>query len=179
MAENNAVVRVYDPHAEAKATLKDLERSGFAMNKLSIVGKDYLTEERVIGGYHNAGARMKTWGELANSWGGLRGLLLGSGFYFIPGIGSVIVFGPLVSSIVRALEAAVIPDELSALGAGLHRIGISKHSIVEYEKAVKFDKFIIIAHGAPDDFANTHGVLESPGAPQIVPILRREIRRRG
>jgi hypothetical protein len=178
MAENNAVVRVYDPHAEAKATLKDLEKSGFAMNKLSIVGKDYLTEARIIGGYRNAGDRMKTWGELANTWGGLRGLLLGSGFYFIPGIGSVIVFGPLVSAIVRALEAKVITDELSALGAGLHRIGIPKHIIMEYETAIKFDKFIIIAHGAADDLANAPGVLESSGAAQIVPILRREIRRR-
>ena len=178
MAENNAVVRVYDPDGEAKANLRDLERSGFAMNKLSIVGKDYLTAERVVVGNHNAGDRMKTWSELANTWGGLRGLLLGSGFYFIPGLGSVIVFGPLVSLIVRALEAVVIPDGLSALGAGLHRIGIPKHIIVEYERAIKFDKFIIIAHGAVDDLANAHGVVKSPGAAQIIPILRPEIRRR-
>ena len=178
MAENNAVVRVYDPHAEANATLKDLEKSGFAMNKLSIVGKDYHSDKQVIGGYHNASDRMKTWSELANSWGGLRSLLLGSGFYFIPAIGPVIVFGPLVSSIVRALEAAVIPDDFSALGAGLHSIGIPKHSIMEYETAVKFDKFIIIAHGTADDLANANDALESPGAAPIVPILRREIRRR-
>jgi hypothetical protein len=178
MAENNAVVRVYDPHAEAQATLEDLERSGFAMNNLSIVGKDYHSDKQFIGGYHNAGDQMKTWSELANSWGGLWGLLLGSGFYLIPGIGPVIVFGPLVSSIVRALQTAVIPDDLSALGAGLHNIGIPKHSIMEYETAVKFDKFIIIAHGTPDDRANTNGALESSGAAQIFPIPRWEIRRR-
>jgi len=148
------VVRVYDPQAETNATLKNLEKSGFAMNQLSIVGRDYHPDKQVIGGYHNAGDRMKTWGELANSWGGLQGLLLGSGFYFIPGIGPVIVFGPLISSIVGALKAAVIADDLSALGAGLHSIGIPKHSIMEYETAVKFDKFIIIAHGTPDDLAN-------------------------
>lgn len=178
MAENNAVVRVYNPHAEVNSTLKDLERSGFAMNKLSIVGKDYHTDKHVIGGYHNAGDRMKTWGELANTWGGLRGLLLGSGFYFIPAIGPVIVFGPLVSWIVRALKAEVIPDELSALGSGLHSIGIPKHFIMEYETALKDDKFIVIAHGTPDDIAKAKSVFESPDAAQIVPILRRKIRRR-
>jgi len=40
MAENNAVVRVYDPHAETEATIKELQRSGFDINKLSIVGKE-------------------------------------------------------------------------------------------------------------------------------------------
>ncbi len=57
MAENNAVVRVYDPHAEAEATIKELYRSGFDMNKLSIVGKDYHIAGHVIG-YYNAGDRM-------------------------------------------------------------------------------------------------------------------------
>ena len=55
MAENNAVVRVYDPHTETALIIKELQRSGFHMNKLSSVAKDYHTEERVIG-YYNTGA---------------------------------------------------------------------------------------------------------------------------
>jgi hypothetical protein len=82
MAENNAVVWVYDPHAEV-ATIKELQSSGFDMNKLSIVGKDYHTAERVIG-YDNTGDRMKVWCQFGDFWGGLSGLLLGSAFYFIP-----------------------------------------------------------------------------------------------
>ena len=66
----------------------------------------------------------------------------------------------------------------SALGAGLHSIGIPKHSIMEYETALKSDKFIIIADGTPDDLAKAKSVLESPGAAQIVAILRGELRRR-
>jgi len=41
MAENNAVVRVYDPYAEAKATLKDFERSGFAMRRADVQHADH------------------------------------------------------------------------------------------------------------------------------------------
>src|SRR5206468_8035109 len=82
MAENNAVVRVYDPHAEVGATIKELQSSGFDMNKLSIVGKDYHTEEAVIG-YYNAGDRMRIWCQLGNFWGGLSGLLFGSAFFLI------------------------------------------------------------------------------------------------
>ena len=42
MAENNAVVRVYDPHAEVEATIKELQSSGFDMNRLSIVGRTII-----------------------------------------------------------------------------------------------------------------------------------------
>jgi hypothetical protein len=152
MAENNAVVRVYDPHAEVEATIKELQSSGFNINKLSIVGKDYHIAEGVIS-YDNADDRMKVWCQFGDFWGGLSGLLLGSAFYFIPGIGPVIVFGPLVSWIVRALEGAVMVGELSVLGAGLHSIGISKNNIIQYEAALNSDKFIVIAHGAPNDLA--------------------------
>jgi len=82
-------------------------------------------------------------------------------------IGPVIVFGPLVSWIVRALEGAVMVRGLSALGAGLHSIGIPKYSIMEYEKALISDKFIVIAHGKPDDLAKAKSILETPCAAQI------------
>ena len=154
MAENSAVVRVYDPHTETELTIKELRKSGFDMNKLSIVGKDYHTAQRAIG-YHNAGDRMKVWRQLGDFWGGLSGLLIGSAFYSIPGIGPVIVFGPLVSWIVRALEGTVIVGGLSALGAGLHSIGIPKYRIMEYEKALMSDKFIVIAHGKAEDMAQS------------------------
>jgi hypothetical protein len=97
------------------------------MKKLSIVGKDYHTEEHVVG-YYNAGDRMKFWGKLGAFWGGLWNLLFGSALFLIPGIGPVVVFGPLVSWMVGALEGAVVVGGLSALGAGLYSIGIPKDS---------------------------------------------------
>ena len=171
MAENNAVVTVYDPHADVDATIEELQSSGFDMNKLSIVGKDYHTEKDVIGSV-NGGDRMKVWCRFGDFCGGLSGLLLGSGFYLVPGVGPVIVFGPLVSWIVGALEGAVMAGELSALGAGLHRVGIPNNSIVEYERALKFDKFIVIAHGARDAVVKAKRILETPGAAQIAPALK-------
>ena len=105
---------------------------------------------------------MRVWDQLGDFWGGLSGLLLGSAFYVIPGIGPVIVFGPLVSWIVRALEGTVTVGGLSALGAGLNSIGIPKYSIMEYEKALVSDKFIVIAHGTRDAIAKAKSILETP-----------------
>jgi hypothetical protein len=93
--------------------------------------------------------------------------LFGSAFFLIPGIGPVIVFGPLVSWIVRALEDAVMTGELSALGAGLHSVGIPKSSIMEYETALKSDKFLVVAHGTADEMAKAKSILEATRATQV------------
>lgn len=166
MAENSAVVGIYNSHTEAEASIKELERSGFDMKKLSIVGKDYHTEEHVVG-YYNAGDRMKVWGKLGAFWGGFWGLLFGSALFFIPGIGPVVVFGPLVGWIVGALEGAVVVGGLSALGAGLYSIGIPKDSIMQYEAALKSDKFLVIAHGTTDEVSRAKNILETTGAEKI------------
>jgi len=69
MNKNNSVVAIYKSHAEADAAVKELQQSGFDMKKLSIVGRDYHTDERVVG-YYNTGDRMKYWGKLGAFWGG-------------------------------------------------------------------------------------------------------------
>lgn len=160
MPAKNAVVAVYESHSQAEEALKELQRSGFDMKKLSIVGKDYHTDEHVVG-YYNAGDRMKRWGKSGAFWGGIWGLLLGSAFFAIPGIGAVLVAGPLVAWIVGALEGAVVVGGLSAIGAGLYSIGIPKDSIVQYESAIKSDKFLLLAHGTTDEVERAKGIMRT------------------
>lgn len=159
MPDTDAVVAIYNTHTEAEEAVKELQRSGFDMTRLSIVGKDYHTEDHVVG-YYNTGDRMKAWGRMGAFWGGLWGLLLGAAFFAIPGIGPVVVAGPLVSWIVGALEGAVVVGGLSALGAGLASIGIPRDSILKYETALKADKFLLIAHGTPEQVDRAKSILE-------------------
>ena len=141
----SAIVAIYDTHAEAETAIRDLQKSGFDMTKLSIVGKDYHTDEDVTG-YYTTGDRMKSWGKLGAFWGGIWGLLFGSAFFLIPGLGPVVVAGPLVAWIVGALEGAVVVGGVSALSAGLLSMGIPKDSIIAYETQIKAGKFVVIAH---------------------------------
>ena len=160
MSGTNAVVAIYDSHSQAEEAVKELQKSGFDMKKLSIVGKDYHTEEQVVG-YYNTGDRMKYWGKLGAFWGGLWGMLFGAAFFAIPGLGPVLVAGPLVAWIVGALEGAVVVGGLSALGAGLYSIGIPKDSVVKYETAIKSDKFLVLAHGTADEVAKAKDILQT------------------
>ena len=163
MAENNCLVAIYTTHTEAEEAVKTLQKAGFAMQRLSIVGKDYHSEEHVVG-YYNTGDRMKAWGKRGAFWGGLWGYLVGAAFFFIPGIGPIAIAGPIVSAIVGGLEGAVVVGGLSALGAGLFSIGIPKDSVVEYETALKADKFLLIAHGTEEEVKKAQDIVATTGA---------------
>jgi hypothetical protein len=163
--KNNAAIAVYETHSQAEAALKELQRCGFDMKKLSIVAKDFHTEENVVG-YYNAGDRMKRWGKTGAFWGGFWSLLFGSAFFAIPGIGPVLVAGPLVAWIIGAIESAVIVGGVSAIGAGLYSIGIPKDSVVEYESAIKSDKFVLVAHGTVEEVEKAKGIMRTAGSVQ-------------
>jgi uncharacterized membrane protein len=158
MSNQNSVVGIYKTHTEAEASVKELQKSGFDMKKLSVVGKDYQTDEHVVG-YYNTGDRMKVWGKTGAFWGGLWGLLFGSAFFWIPGLGPILVAGPLVSWIVGALEGAVVVGGLSALGAALYSLGLPKDSVLQYETALKAGKFVLIVHGSMDDTTKAKEIL--------------------
>jgi len=158
MNNHNAVVAIYKSHTEAETAIKELQQSGFDMQKLSIVGRNYHTDEHVVG-YYNTGDRMKYWGKIGAFWGGFWGLLFGSAFFMIPGVGPLLVAGPLVGWIVGALEGAVVVGGVSALGAGMYSQGIPKNSILQYETAVKTDKFVVIAHGSAEEAARAREII--------------------
>ena len=85
---------------------------------------------------------MRYWGKVGAYWGGFWGLLFGSAVFAIPGIGTVLMGGPIVG----ALEGAAMGGGLSALGGGLAGLGIPKDSVVQYELATKTDKYLVVVH---------------------------------
>ncbi len=160
MTEQDSVVAVYGTHNGAEEAVKELQRGGVDMHSLSIIGRDYHTDENVVG-YYNTGDRMKYWGKVGAFWGGFWGLLFGSAFFAIPGLGAILVAGPLVAWIVGALEGAVVVGGLSAVGAGLFSMGIPKDSVVKYETALKTDKFLVLVHGSATVVEKAREILES------------------
>src|SRR5271155_2837995 len=100
MSKNESVVAVYHTHPEAEDAVKKLQRAGVDMHILSIVAKDFHTDEEVVG-YYNAGDRMKRWAKsgaiFGGVWGGFWAILFGAAFFAIPGVGPLLVAGPLVA----------------------------------------------------------------------------------
>ena len=69
--------------------------------------------------------------------------------------------GPFIGWLVGALESAAVVGGLSALGAGLFSLGIPKDSILQYETALKTDKFVLIIHGTAAETTHAKQVLTS------------------
>jgi len=159
-SDSNGLIAIYENHAEAEAAVQALQRAGFDMKKLSVVDKDYHTEEQVVG-YYNTGDRMKYWGKMGALWGGLWGLLFGAAFFWVPGVGPLLIAGPLSASIIAALESAVVVGGVSALGAGLYSIGIPKDSVITYETAIQADKYLVLAHGTAAEVESAKRILKT------------------
>ena len=73
----------------------------------------------------------------------------------------MLVAGPLVAWIVGALEGAAVFGGLSAIGAGLSGMGIPKDSVVQYEAALKTDKFLLMVHGTAAEVEKAKDIIES------------------
>ena len=158
MLQNESVIAVFGEHQEADAAVKKLSGAGFALENLSIVGKSYHSEEKVVG-FYNTGERIKFWGKRGAFWGGLWGLFFGGLFMTIPVVGHVVVLGYLAAIAIGAVENAIMLGGLSALGAALYSIGIPKDSVIQYEAAVKADDFLVMAHGTAEEIARAKSLL--------------------
>lgn len=155
----NVTVAVCNTHSEAEKIVKDLNESGFNMKKLSIIGKDYHEEDKVIG-FYNTGDRMANWGKAGAFWGGIWGLIFGAGLFLIPGVGPIVMAGPIVSSLIGAMEGAIVVGGLSALGGALFSIGIPKDSVLKFESALKADKYLVLATGTEEDIERAKKIME-------------------
>jgi len=144
-SQEQSVVAIYALHSDADNAINLLKKGNFNIKRLAIVGKSYHTEEDVVG-YYNTGDQMKHWGKMGAFWGGLWGLLVGSAFFLIPGVGPVVVAGSAVTWIVGALESAVVVGGLSALGAGAlqqRNLEGQRPEVREFDQSGE-----VLAHGA-------------------------------
>jgi hypothetical protein len=146
MDKFETAVAVFPTHDAAEKAVKSLTASGFEMKNLSVVGKGYHSDEKVVG-FYNMGDRVKFWGSRGAFWGGFWGLFFGGIFMTIPLVGHVVVLGYLATVLVAGLENAVVVGGLSALGAALYGLGIPKNSVLQYETDLKADNFLVMARG--------------------------------
>jgi hypothetical protein len=162
----DSVVAVFADHPAAEAAVKKLTAAGFEMKNLSVVGKGYHTDEKVVG-FYNTGDRVKFWGTRGAFWGGFWGLFFGGLFMAIPFVGHVVVLGYLATIAIAGLENAVVVGGLSALGAALYSIGVPKDSVIQYETAVKADGFLVMAHGSTAEMARAKKILSDANPSRI------------
>ncbi len=62
MEKDDTIVAVFDDHQAAEAAVKKLAGAGIDIKHLSVVGKGYHIDEKIVG-FYNTGDRVKFWGQ--------------------------------------------------------------------------------------------------------------------
>lgn len=163
MKQHQPSVFIHPTHTEAEQAIRILDRAGFDIKQLSIIGKGYHSEEHPVG-FYTTGEKIKTWGGVGAFWGGLWGLLFAPAVFLLPGVGLVAMAGPVVAALVSALEGAVVVGGVSALAAALSKLGVRKENAVEYESALKADKYILLVHGSAAEHDKAQTILSNADA---------------
>lgn len=166
MNKSDSVIAVFPDHDAAETAIKNLTAAGFDMKQLSLVGKGYHTEEKVVG-FYTVGARIAFWGSRGAFWGGFWGLFFGGAMLTIPVLGQVVVLGTLGAMVVSAMEGAVIVGGFSGLAAALYGLGVAEDKVIAYETAIKADGFLVMAHGSASEVERARQILHAVSPTKI------------
>jgi hypothetical protein len=160
-ATAGSVIAVYDDIERAQAAIQRLADSGFPMDRVSIVGKNLMSETQ-LNGFVTTGDVAKT-GATVGAWvGGLFGLLTGVAVLFVPGVGPLVALGPLAAGVTGAAEGAAWTGILGAI------IGhfVSKKHIPKFEQHIAAGKYLVLVQGSPDDITRARSLM-SDGAREV------------
>jgi len=171
MAKITSCVSICKSHQAAVQGLMKLQARNFDLCQISLVGKGYHTEEHPIG-FYNAGDGIHFLGLQAAFWDSMCDRLAGAGFFWIPGFGTLVAAGPIVTRLVKGPGGVALGDGFGVLGAALYSIGIPRKSITRYEKVIRAEKFLLIVYGDRCDVERACEILHCQEQQVAVHIAR-------
>ncbi len=147
MPRSNATLTVFKSQADAEAAIRQLAKDGYDLSKVSMLGRDWDGGEQLPVRSNDNGQPGPS-APPCPSWGGIRGMLVGSGFFVVPSIGPLVVAGPLLTWIIRSMGTLPGPDKQGAMGVALHQLGIPAASVSRCQAALRSGKVVVIAEGS-------------------------------
>lgn len=153
---NRLVAAVFSDAEHARNVVEQLIEHDFPMDQISLLHRAGGHGDDFLGlAYDSEGERIKVWGQQGAFWGALGGLLAGvSGLLLVPGVGPLLVAGPIIDLLVGAATGGglmVGAAALTRLGIALHRMGVPESKLDELHQAVMQGKTLLILHCGDDD----------------------------
>jgi hypothetical protein len=163
LTQTDQLLAEFETHLEAERAIRDLNQAGIPFENISIIGRDYQSQDQPIG-YITMGDRVIAWSKLGAFWGGIWGILYGSAMIVIPGVGPVVFAGWLVTTLAGIAEGAFLGAGLGTVGAALASIGVKRESAIAYDSAVKAGKFILVMRGTREEVGRAKTELDKSRA---------------
>jgi hypothetical protein len=158
-------VGIFSHRRDAEDALHELKRSGFAMDRVSVMAKDADGRDNIagteiredVGNKADEGASV---GALSGgALGGLTGLLVGLGTLAIPGIGPIMLAGATATTLATTLAGAGIGALTGSLLGGLIGLGIPEERAKVYNDRVERGHYLVIIEGTDDEIGHAEHVL--------------------
>lgn len=147
----NYIGAVFENTDKAYTVVEELSKHDFPMDQVSVLSKAGGMGDDVLGiAYTNEKSRFKVWGAGGALWGSLCGLLAGAaGMLLLPGIGPVLIAGPLLDALAGAAVGAgimVTGAALTHLTIALRRLGVPEDKLKILHQAVMDGKTVMLLH---------------------------------
>lgn len=178
LGHNKRAVGTFATYQDAEMALRELQSSGFSMDRVSIVGRDMDRHGDVAGA--DMGDRIsekskhvaedtradegaKTGAATGGALGGLTGLLVGLGALAIPGIGPVMAGGALATALATTVAGGAIGAAAGGLVGGLVGLGIPEDRARLYSDRVSHGEYLVMVEGSEDEIHRAESVLRNRG----------------
>lgn len=174
-------VAMYTNDDSAYQLVERLIAEDFPMDKISVLRRAGGEGDDLLGvSFHDSRERITTWGKHGLFWGGLWGLLASAaGMFVFPGVGPLLMAGPIIEMLGAALAGAAITGSAMAgaaviteLAAALHSAGVPEQHIEELHDAIMQGKTLVILHCDSSEEQACKQKLRNTGAEQelLIPI---------
>ncbi len=163
--KNTAVFGIYPDRIAAEESVQHLRNAGFRSADVSILFADNPGTKDFGHEKNTKAPEGATTGGLAGGLaGGVLGWLTGVGALAIPGLGPLIVAGPIVA----ALAGAGAVGTLGGIIGGLVGLGIPEYEAKRYEGRIREGGVLLSVHCDSRDWVRrAKDVLQEAGAQQI------------
>jgi hypothetical protein len=149
---------VYDLLDQAQRVIDELESSGYPTKQISLVTRN-VTEQVPHEETLQLGDNTERNAVKGAGFGGLFGLLLGAPLLAIPGVGPVLLAGPLAVGMTGAIVGGFLG---SMSGWGVH-----SDRVEEYEELVRGGSVLVVAHGTPRQVAEAKRTFDHSDAKDV------------
>ena len=151
VAQGGLIAAVFDRPEQAHPLVEQLIENDFPMDRISILHRAGGEGDDFLGiAYGDDRERIRVWSEQGALWGSLAGLVAGvSGMFFIPGVGMLLLAGPVINAITgAAVGAGLMAGSALAtrLGIALHRLGIPEERLDRLHQAIMDGKTVLLVH---------------------------------
>ncbi len=171
--KHHFVAGVFNNEDRAFTVVEDMIEHDFPMDQVSVLHRAGGQGDDVLGiAYSDEKERFKVWGTQGALWGGLGGLLAGTaGLVLLPGVGPLLIAGPIVDAIAGAIAGAGLMSGGAAvthLTIGLRRMGIPEEHLEVLHDAIMDGKTVLILNSGDDDPEKWRQRLKWQGAEPVL-----------